>query len=91
MNTRHIANNFLNYFLIFVVFRRSGPAIFLAQTAVAIGVEALQGRLESFHPVIHDNCLPHPGQSEVARNIRFNYTFINSLTFLSHQNLLIVV
>lgn len=44
--------------------------IVLTQALVAFSVEALEGRLESFHPLIHDQCLPHVGQREVARNIR---------------------
>ena len=43
-------------------------AAFLTQVATALSVEALQGRVESFHPTIH-NCLPHPGQQEVAQTI----------------------
>ncbi len=44
-------------------------AILLTQAVVAMTVEALQGRLESFHPLIHQKCLPHAGQQEVACNI----------------------
>jgi phenylalanine ammonia-lyase len=44
-------------------------AILLTQAVVALTVEALQGRLESFHPLIHQKCLPHVGQQEVASNI----------------------
>ena len=44
-------------------------AIFLTQVATALSVEALQGRVESFHPTIH-RCLPHSGQQEVASTIK---------------------
>ena len=44
-------------------------AILLTQAVVALTVEALQGRLESFHPLVHQKCLPHVGQQEVASNI----------------------
>ena len=45
-------------------------AILLAQAVVAMAVEALQGTMESFDPIVHEICLPHTGQREVARNIR---------------------
>ena len=44
-------------------------AIVLTQAVVAMTVEALQGRLESFHPLVHQKCLPHVGQQEVACNV----------------------
>ena len=44
-------------------------AVTLTQIATALSVESLRGRVESFHPTIH-RCLPHPGQQEVAANIR---------------------
>ena len=44
-------------------------AALLTQVATALSVEALSGRVESFHPLIHQ-CLAHPGQQEVAANIR---------------------
>ena len=51
------------------VLYKGNIAIFLTQAVVAMTVEALQGRLESFHPLIHQKCLPHVGQQEVASNI----------------------
>jgi phenylalanine ammonia-lyase len=35
-----------------------------------MGTEAMIGAVGSFDPFIHDTCRPHPGQVEVARNIR---------------------
>jgi phenylalanine ammonia-lyase len=51
------------------VLYRGNLGIVLTQALVAMTVEALEGRLESFKPVIHEQCLPHIGQQEVARNI----------------------
>ena len=51
------------------VLYKGNIAILLTQAIVALSVEALQGRLESFHPLIHQKCLPHVGQQEVASNI----------------------
>lgn len=48
---------------------KGNVAILLTQAVVAMTVEALQGRLESFHPLVHQKCLPHVGQQEVACNI----------------------
>ncbi len=42
----------------------------LAQALTAFGVEALRGSTGSFDPFIHDVCRPHPGQVEVAKNVR---------------------
>ena len=42
----------------------------LAQICTAMGTEAMIGTVGSFDPFIHDVCRPHPGQVEVARNIR---------------------
>lgn len=42
----------------------------LAQICTAMGTEAMLGSLGSFDPFIHDVARPHPGQIEVARNIR---------------------
>ena len=44
-------------------------AALLTQLAVAMSIEALNGKLESFHPTIH-KCMPHIHQIEVAKNIR---------------------
>ena len=44
-------------------------AALLTQIATAMTCEAMNGHVESFHPTVH-TCLMHPGQSEVARNIR---------------------
>ncbi|XP_052809166.1 uncharacterized protein LOC128237618 [Mya arenaria] len=38
------------------------------QVCTGMSVEALHGRTESFHPLIHE-CLPHVGQKEIARNM----------------------
>ena len=35
-----------------------------------MGTEAMLGSLGSFDPFVHDTCRPHPGQVEVAKNIR---------------------
>ena len=43
-------------------------AAVLTQVAVAMSVEALSGRTESFHPTIH-KCMPHIHQIEAAHNI----------------------
>ncbi|EKM50738.1 uncharacterized protein PHACADRAFT_213633 [Phanerochaete carnosa HHB-10118-sp] len=42
----------------------------LAQICTAMGTEAMTGAVASFNPFIHDTARPHPGQVEVARNIR---------------------
>ena len=42
----------------------------LAQVCTAMGTEAMLGSLGSFDPFVHDTCRPHPGQVEVAKNIR---------------------
>ena len=50
------------------VLYQSTTAALLAQITVAMSLEALCGKTESFHPIIH-KCLPHSGQIEVAENI----------------------
>ena len=50
----------------------------LAQILTAMGVEALLGTQASFHPFIHDECRPHPGQVEVARTI---YNLLDGSSF----------
>ena len=52
-----------------IVLYDANIAIVLTQVATALTSEALCGSIESFHPTIH-RCLPHPGQQEVASNIR---------------------
>jgi len=42
--------------------------LLLTQVCTGLSVEALRGRTESFHPVIH-MCLPHVGQREIAQNM----------------------
>ncbi|PCH35629.1 phenylalanine ammonia-lyase [Wolfiporia cocos MD-104 SS10] len=42
----------------------------LAQVCTAMGTEALVGAQGSFDPFIHDVARPHPGQVEVAANVR---------------------
>ncbi|SCZ90831.1 BZ3500_MvSof-1268-A1-R1_Chr1-3g02294 [Microbotryum saponariae] len=42
----------------------------LSQALTAMTVEAMVGHAGSFDPFIHDVCRPHPGQVQVARNIR---------------------
>ena len=44
-------------------------ACLLTQACTALAVEALHGTTESFHPIIQ-GCMPHYGQSEVAKNLR---------------------
>jgi phenylalanine ammonia-lyase len=44
-------------------------AALLTQVVTSMSVECLLGRVESFHPTIHQ-CMPHDGQKEAARNIR---------------------
>ena len=51
------------------VMYKGNIAILLTQAVVGMAVEALEGRLESFHPLIHQKCLPHVGQQEVACNV----------------------
>ena len=46
----------------------ANTCLLLTQLATAMSVEALKGRVESFHPTIHLS-MPHPGQVEVAHNI----------------------
>ncbi|KAL9712018.1 Protein pal1 [Leucoagaricus gongylophorus] len=41
----------------------------LTQVCTAMGTEALTGTRGSFDPFIHNDCRPHPGQIEVAKNI----------------------
>lgn len=48
----------------------TGVSILLTQAVTALMAEALMGRLESFYATIHDTCLPHPGNIEVAANVR---------------------
>ena len=50
------------------VLYQSTTAALLTQITVAMSLEALCGKTESFHPIIH-KCLPHSGQIEVAENI----------------------
>ena len=47
----------------------ANTAVLLTQIATSMTTEAMNGHIESFHPTVH-GCLFHPGQSEVARNIR---------------------
>ncbi|GJJ14549.1 hypothetical protein Clacol_008814 [Clathrus columnatus] len=42
----------------------------MSQALTALSVEALRGTSESFTPFLHDTTRPHPGQIEVAQNIR---------------------
>ena len=42
--------------------------LLLTQVCTGLSVEALNGRTESFHPVIY-KCLPHIGQKEIAENM----------------------
>ncbi|XP_063446669.1 uncharacterized protein LOC134726200 [Mytilus trossulus] len=42
--------------------------LLLTQVCTGLSIEAVKGRTESFHPLIH-NCLPHIGQKEIARNM----------------------
>ncbi|MBW0491928.1 hypothetical protein O181_031643 [Austropuccinia psidii MF-1] len=42
----------------------------LAQVLTSLTTEAMMGQVGNFHPFIHETCRPHPGQIEVARNIR---------------------
>ena len=51
------------------VLHTANKAFLWTQLAVAMSVESLNGHVESFHQTIHDN-MPHPGQIEVAKNIR---------------------
>ena len=43
--------------------------ILLTQLATALSMEAMEGKLENFHPTPHCK-MPHPGQMEVAANMR---------------------
>ena len=42
----------------------------LAQVCTAMGTEAMIGAVGSFDAFIHETARPHPGQVEVARNVR---------------------
>lgn len=42
----------------------------LSQALTALTTEAMVGHVGSFHPFIHDVARPHPGQIQVAKNIR---------------------
>ncbi|XP_063444116.1 uncharacterized protein LOC134724796 [Mytilus trossulus] len=42
--------------------------LLLTQVCTGLSIEALEGRTESFHPLIH-SCLPHIGQKEIASNM----------------------
>lgn len=42
----------------------------LSQALTALTTEAMVGHVGSFHPFIHDVTRPHPGQIQVAKNIR---------------------
>lgn len=42
--------------------------LLLSQVCNGLSIEAMEGRIESFHPLIHE-CLPHIGQKEVAKNM----------------------
>lgn len=42
--------------------------LLLTQVCTGLSIEAMEGRTESFHPLIHE-CLPHIGQKEVAKNM----------------------
>ena len=41
-------------------------ALLLTQVCTGLAVEALQGRMETFHPVLHEG---HMGQREIGRNL----------------------
>ncbi|KAL8286207.1 hypothetical protein RQP46_004695 [Phenoliferia psychrophenolica] len=55
----------------------------LSQALTALTVEAMVGHVGSFHPFIHDVTRPHPGQIEVARNIR---TVLAESSFAIHSD-----
>ncbi|PPQ76262.1 hypothetical protein CVT26_009851, partial [Gymnopilus dilepis] len=42
-----------------------------SQVLSAFGIEAIKGSREPFEPYLHDISRPHPGQIEVAANIRY--------------------
>ncbi|WAR54669.1 hypothetical protein PtB15_4B286 [Puccinia triticina] len=44
--------------------------LMLAQGLTSMTVEAMMGQAQSYDPFIHETCRPHPGQVEVAENIR---------------------
>lgn len=54
----------------------------LSQATTAMTVEAMVGHAGSFHPFIHDVTRPHPGQIQVARNIR---TILEGSKFAVHH------
>ena len=53
-----------------VVLFDAAMAAVIAQLVTALAVECLDGRLESFHQIVHDRCLPHAGNRLVAANVR---------------------
>ena len=56
--------------------------IILSQVLTAMGVEALSGSAESFHPFF-SNCRPHPGQEEIAENV---LAFLSGSKLISSDN-----
>lgn len=54
----------------------------LSQACTALTVEAMIGHTGSFDPFIHDVTRPHPGQIQVAKNIR---TMLSGSTFAIHH------
>lgn len=44
--------------------------LLLSQALTSLTVEAMLGQVQSFDAFIHEICRPHPGQVEVAKNIR---------------------
>ncbi|PLW29158.1 hypothetical protein PCASD_10925 [Puccinia coronata f. sp. avenae] len=44
--------------------------LLLSQALTSMTVEAMMGQAQSFDAFIHETCRPHPGQVEVAKNIR---------------------
>ena len=57
-------------------------ALLMTQMVTALSVEGLLGKKESFNPTVNQ-CMPHPGQTEVAANI---LRFLEGSQFTSDTN-----
>ncbi|KAH9456130.1 hypothetical protein MJO29_006148 [Puccinia striiformis f. sp. tritici] len=59
--------------------------LMLAQVLTSMTVEAMMGQAQSFDPFIHETCRPHPGQVEVAKNIRSMFEGSRLVTHLDEE------
>jgi phenylalanine ammonia-lyase len=63
----------------------AGLAMLLTQVVTALTAEALKGRVEAFQETVHDVCLPHRGNAEVARHIRSLLAGSSHVKPVSHE------